>query len=94
MGFHPGFDVDFPGRDGVTFLDKLRQVLTQIGNSLGYVRMVRTAGMRSMADGLEYLEARVALAKNSGQTLNFLILFASCLNPEKIYCIYIYIYRI
>lgn len=44
------------GRDGVTFLDKLRQVLTQIGNSLGYVRMVRTAGMRSMADGLEYLE--------------------------------------
>eukprot|EP00913_Durusdinium_trenchii_P000794 g741.t1 len=43
-------------RDGITFLDKLRQVLTQIGNSLGYVRMVRTAGMRSMANALEYLE--------------------------------------
>lgn len=61
MGFHPGIFVDFPGRDGVTFLDKLRQVLTQIGNSLGYVRMVRTAGMRSMADGLEYLEAERTL---------------------------------
>ncbi|CAJ1340644.1 unnamed protein product [Effrenium voratum] len=46
------------GRDGVSYLDKLRQVLTQIGNSLGYVRMIRTtAGMRSMANGLEYLEA-------------------------------------
>ena len=45
-------------RAGQDVLDKLRQVLTQIGNSLGFVRMVRTAGMRSMADGLEYLEAR------------------------------------
>eukprot|EP00931_Biecheleriopsis_adriatica_P019704 TRINITY_DN13361_c0_g1_i2.p1 TRINITY_DN13361_c0_g1~~TRINITY_DN13361_c0_g1_i2.p1 ORF type:complete len:1202 (+),score=292.24 TRINITY_DN13361_c0_g1_i2:38-3643(+) len=45
------------GKDGVSYLDKLRQVLTQIGNSLGYVRMVRTAGMRSMAGSLDYLEA-------------------------------------
>ncbi|CAE8687170.1 unnamed protein product, partial [Polarella glacialis] len=44
-------------RDGVTFLDKLRQVLTQIGNTLGYVRMVRTAGMRSMAPSLPYVES-------------------------------------
>ena len=44
-------------RDGLSFLDKLRQVLTQIGNCLGYVRMVRTAGMRSMAHSLEALEA-------------------------------------
>jgi len=54
------------GKDGVPFFDKLRQFLTQIGNSLGYVRMVRTAGMRSMASGLEYLEACPWLGEEHG----------------------------
>lgn len=45
------------GGDGTPYLDKLRQVVTQVGNSLGYVRMVRTAGMRCLAGSLPYVEA-------------------------------------
>ena len=30
---------------GRTFLDQFRILITEIGNSLGYVRMVRSAGM-------------------------------------------------
>merc|ERR1719258_587370 len=43
--------------DGMSFLDKVRQVVTQIGNILGYVRMVRTAGMRCVGRSLPYVEA-------------------------------------
>ncbi|CAE7467141.1 WASHC4, partial [Symbiodinium pilosum] len=64
------------GRDGVSFLDKLRQVVSQIGNSLGYVRMVRTAGMRSMAGSLDFLEAAPWLGRRDegpdGMTNEFL----------------------
>mmetsp|Transcript_92222 Transcript_92222/g.192845 ORF Transcript_92222/g.192845 Transcript_92222/m.192845 type:complete len:1244 (-) Transcript_92222:152-3883(-) len=40
------------GKDGVSVLDKLRQVVTHIGNSLGYVRMVRNAGLRVIGKSL------------------------------------------
>lgn len=42
--------------DGTSSLDKLRHVITQIGNSLGYVRMVRNAGMRVIAKSLPCAE--------------------------------------
>eukprot|EP00929_Paragymnodinium_shiwhaense_P087037 TRINITY_DN47360_c0_g1_i1.p1 TRINITY_DN47360_c0_g1~~TRINITY_DN47360_c0_g1_i1.p1 ORF type:complete len:1285 (+),score=290.81 TRINITY_DN47360_c0_g1_i1:32-3856(+) len=51
---------------GNTFLDKLRHVVTQIGNSFGYVRMVRNAGMRCAAGSLPYVDA---LALSSGHSL-------------------------
>lgn len=44
-------------KDGHSFLDKLRQVVTQIGNSLGYLRLVRAAGMRSIAGSLPFADA-------------------------------------
>merc|ERR1712137_336273 len=46
-------------REGLTYLDKLRQVVTQIGNALGYVRMVRSAGRRASARSLPYVEGVV-----------------------------------
>lgn len=42
--------------DGTSFLDKLRLVITQMGNSLGYVRMVRNAGLRVIAKNLAAAE--------------------------------------
>merc|ERR1711865_1044921 len=39
--------------------DGVRQFVTQIGNSLGYVRMVRSAGMRCVARSLPYIELAV-----------------------------------
>jgi len=46
--------------DGVPFLDKLRQVVTQIGNALGYVRAVRSAGMRTASNSLPYAQKAMA----------------------------------
>merc|ERR1711972_1056166 len=43
--------------DGSSFLDKVRVVVTQIGNALGYVRSVRSTGMRCVGRGLPYVEA-------------------------------------
>jgi len=43
--------------DGLSFLDKVKQVVCQIGNILGYVRMVRSAGMRCVGRSLPYIEA-------------------------------------
>eukprot|EP00972_Heterocapsa_arctica_P086818 12798014-Heterocapsa_arctica.AAC.1 len=50
LGFHP---------DRLSLLDKLRQALTQVGTTLGYVRAVRGAGMRAAARSLPYVEAAV-----------------------------------
>ena len=36
--------------DGKTYLDRFRQVVTEVGNALGYMRMVRSGGLRSLSD--------------------------------------------
>ncbi|CAE7947180.1 WASHC4 [Symbiodinium sp. KB8] len=41
--------------DGQTCLDAFRRVVTEVGNALGYVRMVRTAGMRQSATAVQFL---------------------------------------
>jgi len=42
---------------GETCLDQFRALVTQIGNTLGYVRMVRTAGMRQSATAVQFIPA-------------------------------------
>lgn len=42
-----------------SLLDKVRQVVTQIGNCLGYVRMVRSAGLRGSSKSLPFMDASV-----------------------------------
>ena len=39
----------------VTSLDKFRMLLTEIGNVMGYVRMVRSAGMHFCAEAVRFL---------------------------------------
>ena len=39
--------------DKLSCLDKFRQLITQIGNTLGYVRMVRSAGMHHAAEAIQ-----------------------------------------
>ena len=41
--------------DKLSCLDSFRKLLTEIGNALGYVRMVRTAGMRQGANAVQFL---------------------------------------
>lgn len=40
---------------GVWYLDKFRQLITQIGNALGYVRMIRSASLKDNANVIKYL---------------------------------------
>ena len=41
--------------EGKTFLDQFRILISEIGNALGYVRMVRSAGMKSCSDSAAFL---------------------------------------
>ncbi len=41
--------------DGLSFLDQFRKLITEIGNALGYVRMVRSAGMQFCSDAITFV---------------------------------------
>jgi WASH complex subunit 7 len=41
--------------DKQSFLDKFRGLVTEIGNALGYVRLVRSAGMHSTAEAVKFI---------------------------------------
>ena len=43
------------GDDGRSFLDHFRVLITEIGNALGYVRMVRSAGAEFCADAARFV---------------------------------------
>jgi len=42
-------------KGGVSYLDKFRQLITHIGNALGYVRMIRSAALKDNANLVKYL---------------------------------------
>jgi len=39
----------------LTFLDRFRILITQIGNAMGYIRMVRSGGLLAIANAIKYL---------------------------------------
>jgi len=42
-------------KGGISYLDKFRQLVTQIGNALGYVRMIRSASLKDNANLVKYI---------------------------------------
>ena len=40
---------------GVTYLDRFRQLVTGVGNALGYVRMIRSASLKDNANFMKYI---------------------------------------
>lgn len=40
---------------GTLYIDKFRQLITQIGNALGYVRMIRSAALKDNANLVKYI---------------------------------------
>ena len=42
-------------KNGQSFLDKFRVLITEVGNALGYVRMVRSAGMHYCSKAVRYI---------------------------------------
>jgi WASH complex subunit 7 len=58
-------------KDGgsLTYLDQFRLLITQVGNALGYVRMVRSAGMHFCSDAVKFVpnfENIIEFAKHAG----------------------------
>eukprot|EP00388_Colpodella_angusta_P016881 GDKJ01041791.1.p2 GENE.GDKJ01041791.1~~GDKJ01041791.1.p2 ORF type:complete len:331 (+),score=85.00 GDKJ01041791.1:64-993(+) len=45
--------------DGKTCLDQFRNLVAEIGNALGYMRMVRSGGLRSIAEAAVFIPALV-----------------------------------
>ena len=41
--------------DGTTFLDQFRRQITEIGNALGYVRMVRSGGLHHCSESIKFV---------------------------------------
>ena len=55
---------------GLTYLDQFRLLITHVGNALGYVRMVRSAGMHFCSDAVKFvpdLENIIEFAKYAGE---------------------------
>ncbi|GAB5370806.1 hypothetical protein AAMO2058_001524900 [Amorphochlora amoebiformis] len=42
-------------KKGETYLDKFRRIITEIGNALGYVRTVRSAGMQYSSNAIKFV---------------------------------------
>ena len=54
---------------GLSFLDQFRKLITEIGNALGYVRMVRSAGMQFCSDAITFVpdvDHIISFAKHAG----------------------------
>ena len=43
------------GDDGLSFLDQFRELITEIGNALGFVRMIRLGTMRYSSKANEFV---------------------------------------
>ena len=41
--------------DGLTFIDQFRLLITEIGNALGFVRMVRSAGLHYVSNAIKFV---------------------------------------
>ncbi|XP_066588879.1 WASH complex subunit 4 [Prorops nasuta] len=43
------------GTGGMSYLDQFRQLITQIGNALGYVRLIRSGGLHASSNAISFL---------------------------------------
>ena len=41
--------------DGATYLDQFRILVSHIGNAMGYVRMIRSGGLRSVSESVAFV---------------------------------------
>jgi WASH complex subunit 7 len=73
---------------GVTYLDRFRQLITAVGNALGYVRMIRSASLKDNAALFKYIPEIVQNIKFEdvardldiqGETIESVKLFDMCI---------------
>ncbi|KAG5504024.1 hypothetical protein GH5_04885 [Leishmania sp. Ghana 2012 LV757] len=54
--------------DGVSFLEKARQLISEMGNALGFMRMMRSGGLRAVAEGARFVPLPATSARGGGAT--------------------------
>ncbi|CAM68391.1 conserved hypothetical protein [Leishmania infantum JPCM5] len=52
--------------DGVSFLEKARQLISEMGNALGFMRMMRSGGLRAVAEGARFVPLPTTAAARGG----------------------------
>jgi WASH complex subunit 7 len=74
---------------GMSYLDHFRQLITEIGNALGYVRMIRSGGLNALSNSIKFIpdlksslkfEELVRSENLSEQSINAAKIFDSHLN--------------
>lgn len=45
--------------DDTNYLDKLREIVTTVGNSLGFIRLIRSASLNTESKSIEYLPNKI-----------------------------------
>ncbi|AIN98758.1 WASH complex subunit-like protein [Leishmania panamensis] len=50
--------------DGVSFLEKARQLISEMGNALGFMRMMRSGGLRAVAEGARFVPLPTTAVSN------------------------------
>jgi WASH complex subunit 7 len=45
--------------EGVSYMDKFREVITMIGNALGYVRLIRTASIKDSSNMIKFIPEQI-----------------------------------
>ena len=53
-------------RDGPSFLSLFRKLITEIGNALGYVRLVRSGGLRVVSTAVQFIPENVEQNRGGG----------------------------
>jgi WASH complex subunit 7 len=75
-------------KNGTNYIDKFRQLITQIGNALGYVRIIRTASLKDNANLVKYIPEFVEKIKFEqvaeelgirGETMEAIKIFDLCI---------------
>ncbi|KAG5503470.1 hypothetical protein JKF63_05609 [Porcisia hertigi] len=54
--------------DGVSFLEKARQLVSEMGNALGFMRMMRSGGLRAVAESARFVPRPTTAARGGSST--------------------------
>jgi WASH complex subunit 7 len=52
------------------YLDKFREIITHVGNSLGFIRLIRSASLHTESKNIEYLPNKSEIAETFEEIAN------------------------
>ncbi|KAJ7414790.1 WASH complex subunit 4 [Willisornis vidua] len=69
--------------DGQSYLDQFRQLISQIGNAMGYVRMIRSGGLHCCSSAIRQLDSVLSdLTRNFAEGTEYFKMLVDVFAPE------------